>query len=91
MNKEKYKNVTKRCCAVIRKEIKDEQNLYKKYIIILDKTIINDPLIKEENVQQEQYDMRERLWGNMFEEYINKLESLLRILNKKDDGNTTNN
>ncbi len=84
-NEKAYNMVIKRCCAFIREEMKGQRDFYKRLIPLLDKVIATNPLVKEEDVAQEQYEARQRLWDNLFKEYINKLELLLKTLNKKDD------
>lgn len=91
MNKKAYNNVIKRCCAAVREEIKREENIYKRLVPRLDKIVATNTSIKVEDIQQEQWDARQRLWEEVFMKYNKELKTLLNILNKqiKKDDNPT--
>lgn len=85
--KKEYNSVIARCCAIIREELKKQQDAFKHVVPILDKATAENPTIKLEDVQQTQWDVRKALW-ELWKEYPDQLQKLLNILNKeiiKDD------
>lgn len=83
MNEKAYNMVIKRCCALIREEMRGKRDFYKRLVPMMDKVVANNPSIKEPDIAQEQWDARQRLWESLFQEYAAELQSLLNILNKK--------
>ena len=74
--------IIRRCCAIVRDEIKRENEFYKRFVPVLDKVVAEDLTVKEWDVQQMQVDRRRDLWEVGFKGYNKKLKNLLEILNE---------